>query len=80
MKATDARTRKELDDLAIKHNSSGFPLRLEMAYGEHVRATMWHDWHKIITVCHLKRVGICATAMRNELVKGNFCPTCGAVK
>lgn len=80
MKALDARTREELDALAVKYNSSGFPLRLERAYGKYVRATMWHDWHKIITVCPIEKIGVCARAMRDELNKGNFCHTCGAVR
>lgn len=80
MKAIEAHTPSDFEAFAAKYQTSGFCLSLEKAYGRFIRATMKHDGHKIITVikaCHLE-LGV--VAMRRELNKGNFCPTCGAVR
>jgi hypothetical protein len=80
MKAIEARTQSDFEALAAKYQTSGFALSLEKAYGRFIRATMQHQGHKIITVIEACHLGMGVMAMRRELNKGNFCPTCGAVK
>ncbi len=85
MMASKVRTKEEFEALAKRHNrSEQFNLTLEKAYpkynGRYIRATMRHNGHVIQTVVPFERIGPCVQAMRRELNKGNFCPTCGALR
>jgi len=80
MNALEASTPSDFVELAAKHQTNGFPLLLEKTYGRYIRVTMRHNDHLISTVIRPERLGVCVRAMRNELNKGNFCPTCGALR
>jgi hypothetical protein len=83
MRADRARTPEELNALSEKHAryiNTGSTLRLATAYGHRVRATLWCKGHVLSSVDKADRLGLLVKAMRLEMNKEDFCPTCGALR